>query len=223
MPAAIARPWGTSSKTRTAGLIVVALVHVAMVAALVEGFRRHAAPTPPPITQVSIEQAPPETPKRDLPAPAETPQFPAVKPFLVAIPEEPVIMPSSPPGITPASNIATEASSTAEPLGPSTSSGAAGKGAVQPALSEPVSPGMVCTAMGVPEMPSVSWTGEATFHVVADVRAGRVVSTEIRALQGSMDARTRRAFSNAIDTVLKQRYVCPGDHRFQQDFAFRVD
>jgi periplasmic protein TonB len=38
-----------------------------------------------------------------------------------------------------------------------------------------------------------------------------------------MDSRTRRAFTQSIETALKQHYVCPGNHRFQQDFGFRVD
>ena len=39
--------------------------------------------------------------------------------------------------------------------------------------------------------------GEALFRAVADVQGGRVVAVQIQALGGAMDARTRRAFSNA--------------------------
>lgn len=83
--------------------------------------------------------------------------------------------------------------------------------------------GAVCTQTASPEMPSVNWSGEALFRVVADVQGGHVVAVQIQTLAGAMDSRTRRAFSNAIEGTLKSRYVCPGEHRFQQDFAFRVD
>ena len=91
------------------------------------------------------------------------------------------------------------------------------------AKAGPVSPGMVCTRMGKPELPPVNWSGEALFHVLATVKGGRVTATEIQALRGGMDARTRRALQGAIDTALKDSYECPGEHRFEQEFQFSVN
>ncbi|WAC75300.1 hypothetical protein OU995_11635 [Roseateles sp. SL47] len=222
MPSATVRPWGASGHTRTAGLIVVALVHVAMVAALVEGFRRHAAPKPPPLTQVTVDIVKQPSPKVEPVRVPEPPLQQPIKQLLVEIPEMPPVTPTVPAATPSTAAVATSTSSTAEPM----VSGGADTGTTTPpvpAQRETVTPAMVCTSTGTPDMPSVHWAGEAVFRVVAEVQAGRVVSADIRTLQGTMDSRTRRAFTQSIETALKQHYVCPGNHRFQQDFGFRVD
>lgn len=227
MPSATVRPWGAPGHTRTAGLILVALVHVAMVAALVEGFRRHAAPKPPPLTQVQVDiaktQPPPTTPVD----PPPMPRMIEATPRLVDVPDIPLVptvTPAVPSEVTPTipGNTSISTSDAGPTVGGGTTSGTSG-GTTGPVTRDPVAPGLVCTAMGAPEMPAVQWNGEAVFRAVAEVQGGRVVAVEIRALQGGMDARTRRAFTAAIETALRQRYVCPGNHRFQQDFGFRVD
>ncbi|MBB3194303.1 hypothetical protein [Roseateles terrae] len=226
MPSATVRPWGAAGHTRSAGLILVGLVHVAMVAALVEGFRRHAAPKPPPLTQVQMDVArtpPPPTPTVDV---LPQPPLASITPRLVEVPDVSVVTPLVNP--QPPSETVTPA--LAGNGVPGESAGAGVTGATGPggtgsgtAAREPVAPGLVCTSMGAPDMPAVHWSGEAVFRAVAEVQAGRVVAVEIRALQGGMDARTRRALTASIETALRQHYVCPGNHRFQQDFGFRVD
>lgn len=227
MPSVTVRPWGAPGHTRTAGLILVAVVHVAMVAALVEGFRRHATPKPPPLTQVQIDIA--RTPPPPV-TPVETPPMPQIMeptPRFVDVPDIPV----TPPPVAPLISTETVTPTVPGNISPSTEGGAAlstgntggTAGTSGLATRDPVAPGLVCTSMGAPVMPAVQWSGEAAFRAVAEVQGGRVVAVDIRALQGGMDARTRRAFTASIETALRQTYVCPGNHRFQQDFGFRVD
>ncbi|RTL41648.1 MAG: hypothetical protein EKK53_13340 [Burkholderiales bacterium] len=83
-------------------------------------------------------------------------------------------------------------------------------------------PGAVCSVMPRPEVPVVNWTGEAVLNVVATVRGGRVVGTEVRVAQGAVDGKTRRSLQRAVETALAG-YQCQGDAMFQQDFAFRID
>ncbi len=214
--------------SRTAGLLLVVLVHVLILMALVKGLHRQVTPPPPPI-QLSMVDRPTPPPPTVKPL---TPQLPPVAPTLTPrwidpppVQVEPTV--STPPLATATSETTTEAAIT-----PSTAIGtqagttsAAGSAAAAAAASssETVLPGAICTAMASPTMPAVQWSGEALFRVVADVRASRVVAVQIQAVQGAMDARTRRAFAHAIDSTLKERYVCPGDHRFQQEFSFRVE
>lgn len=83
-------------------------------------------------------------------------------------------------------------------------------------------PGAVCAVMPRPEVPVVSWSGEAVLQVVATVRGGRVVGTDVRVAQGVMDGKTRRALQRSVESALAG-YQCQGDAVFQQDFAFRLD
>lgn len=97
-----------------------------------------------------------------------------------------------------------------------------------PAPAPPARPvvaqaGVVCTHMGKPELPALNWTGVALFKATATVRAGRVVASDVQSLKGGLDRRARRAFVDAIETALRDTYVCPGNHLFEQEFEFRVE
>jgi hypothetical protein len=59
-------------------------------------------------------------------------------------------------------------------------------------------------------------------QVIATVRAGRVVGSEVRVAQGALDGKTRRSLQRSVDSALAG-YQCQGDAMFQQDFAFRID
>jgi hypothetical protein len=100
---------------------------------------------------------------------------------------------------------------TAEPLVPP-----------QPERKAATVAGPVCVEMPRPEAPAVNWAGNAVLQAVATVQGGRMVGTEIRVVQGSMDARTRRALTHAVEAALAG-YRCPGDQRFQQEFSFRIE
>ena len=83
-------------------------------------------------------------------------------------------------------------------------------------------PGAVCSVMPRPDVPTVSWTGEAVLQVIATVRGGRVVGTDFRVAQGALDTKTRRSLQRSVESALSG-YQCQGDATFQQDFAFRID
>ncbi len=204
---------------RTTGLVLVGLVHLLMVGALVKGFQRHAAEAPPPI-QVKTINEPDTRPKPAEPLRIPEPAIPI--PRTVEVPIPPVEITQTRDPVVVAVGISDGRTSTPFEV---TEPGA--KQDVTPSRTPPdtavKAPGAICTQMAAPEMPAVNWSGEALFRAVADVQGGRVVAVQVLAMGGSMDNRTRRAFSNAIEGTLKSRYVCPGEHRFQQDFAFRVD
>jgi len=82
--------------------------------------------------------------------------------------------------------------------------------------------GAVCSVMPTPELPAVNWSGEAVLQVLATVRGGRVVGTDVRVTQGALDAKTRRSLTRSVESALAG-YQCQGDAQFQQDFAFRLD
>ncbi|KQW50777.1 MULTISPECIES: hypothetical protein [unclassified Roseateles] len=84
------------------------------------------------------------------------------------------------------------------------------------------SPGAVCSVMPRPEVPAVNWSGEAVLQVIATVRGGRVVGSEVRMAQGAPDGKTRRSLQRSVESALAG-YQCQGDAVFQQDFAFRLD
>lgn len=83
-------------------------------------------------------------------------------------------------------------------------------------------PGAVCSTMPRPEVPVVSWSGEAVLQVIATVRGGRVVGSDFRVAQGALDVKTRRSLQRSVESALAG-YQCQGDATFQQDFAFRLD
>lgn len=119
---------------------------------------------------------------------------------------------------------------TAQPMDSDQSPVAAGPVAAGPVTQAPPvrqegvvrTPGAVCSVMPRPEVPAVNWSGEAVLQAMATVRGGRVVGSELRVLQGALDARSRRALQRSVETALAA-YQCQGDAVFQQDFAFRLD
>lgn len=204
---------------RTTGLVLVSLVHLLMVGALVKGFQRHAVEAPPLIQVKTIDE--PQTKPKPL-EPLRIPEPPMPIPRVVEVPIPPVDITQTKEPVIVATGVTDGRTNT-----PFEVADAGTKQEVTPTRTPPdtaiKTPGAICTQMAAPEMPSVNWTGEALFRAVAEVQGGRVVAVQLQTLGGAMDARTRRAFSNAIEGTLKSRYVCPGEHRFQQDFAFRMD
>ena len=89
-------------------------------------------------------------------------------------------------------------------------------------LPQVQAPGAVCSVMPRPDVPAVNWSGEAVLQVVATVRGGRVVGSEVRVAQGALDSKTRRSLQRSVESALAG-YQCQGDAVFQQDFAFRLD
>lgn len=85
--------------------------------------------------------------------------------------------------------------------------------------------GMVCTQMGRPSMPALPASsavhGETLFKVIGTVREGRVVAIEVIFLRKIEDKATSMAFVKSIETLIRDTYVCPGDHVFEQEFQFK--
>ncbi|RZJ09537.1 MAG: hypothetical protein EOP39_11160 [Rubrivivax sp.] len=110
---------------------------------------------------------------------------------------------------------------------PPTNTGTVGGGtqvAVNSVKSDPVirNVGAVCSVMPQPEIPALNWTGEAVLQVLATVRGGRVVGSDVRVMHGALDGKTRRSLQRSVESALAG-YQCQGDAMFQQDFAFRID
>jgi periplasmic protein TonB len=59
-------------------------------------------------------------------------------------------------------------------------------------------------------------------QVLATVQAGRVVASDLRFARSGLDARSRRALQQSVEAALAG-YDCPGNHRFEQEFNFRLE
>lgn len=201
---------------RYMGIGLVVALHLAGIYALSAGLIRPVA-RPPEIT--TLKPLPPDV--------VEPP--PPVKPLVVAEPKltTPTIQVPEPIEFTEArSEPALVTSVPARPDAPAYPTGPtrATEPATLPAAAKPLisTPGAVCSVMPKPELPAVNWSGEAVLQVLATVKGGRVVGSEVRVAQGALDAKTRRSLQRSVETALAG-YQCQGDATFQQDFAFRLD
>ncbi|MDM4764600.1 hypothetical protein [Pelomonas sp. SE-A7] len=207
--------------SRFTGVGVVVLVHALMIAGLTSAFQRVVSDKKPePTKYIPIEEPKkPEPPTQvvKLADPTKT----LVQPTITLI--DPPIFEVQPP---------TESKPTFQPYHPpsteqqGTPVGSTHQAAVQQpakASSNVVSPRSICTRMGRPDLPSVNWSGEALFRVLATVQGGRVVSTEFQLMSGAVDGKTRRQLQTSIANALRDTYECPGEHRFEQDFNIKVD
>lgn len=206
--------------SRYAGFGIVVLIHVVLIGAIASGLARKAveAVKGPIETKVIEEKVkPPPPPEKVVPPP---PDLKAPPPPFVPIPEFVV---TAPPIAAPAiqsTQVVPPQSTVAAAPAPVAAPAPAPAPAVKPAK---ITAGMVCTKMAKPELPSVNFSGEALFKVVATVKAGRVVSADITSLKGGVDRKAQRALTAAIESTLKESYECPGDHVFEQEFQFRVE
>lgn len=137
----------------------------------------------------------------------------------VPVPEVDIVQPSDQrTGIT-----TRPADTTAKTDGPPTGGSSNAVEQAKPQFSQrPELAGAVCTIMPRPEVPAVAWSGEALLHVTATVKAGRVVASELQFTRSGLDGRTRRSLQHSVESALAS-YQCPGDHVFEQDFAFRLE
>ena len=201
--------------SRAIGLAFVAAIHVVVFIAVSQGLmipgglvKPKETPTVRPIDE------PPPLPK---PLPKLTPKEPTQVHFDPTVVPPPIIDVTAPP---PTGGIVTERG---DPM-PQDFTPRAPAGPPQTIPADTLRPmSAVCTRTQAPEAPSVNWSGEALFSVVAGTHAGRVNQVEIRLLRGAMDGRTQRAFKSAIESTMRETYQCPGDVRFTQEFQFRVE
>lgn len=86
----------------------------------------------------------------------------------------------------------------------------------------PVRAGMICTTMGKPELPRVNAVGELELAVLAVVTDGKVSDVDSKLLVGSKDMALNQKFIDSVERALRDTYVCPGDHVFEQHFRFKL-
>lgn len=202
---------------RFTGIGIVIAVHVAAITALSLGF----------INQPTIPKVPniPVLPKDIQPLePPEPPKYQPQTPSLPQVPQPEIMLP---PDILVETPPITVIEATRTDGAPSATGGSTGSTGTPPTTlvqEQPriQTPGAICSVMPRPELPVLSWSGEAVLHALATVRDGRVVASEIRVAQGAVDAKSRRALQRAVETALAG-YQCAGNATFQQDFAFRLD
>lgn len=203
--------------SRFTGLGLVILIHIVIVYAIASGLARKAVEAiKGPIETKVIEEKvkPPPPPDKVIPPPPDlkAPPPPYVPPpeFTVTAPAPPAVM-AAPTTSVPPPTTTVAATPAPAPV------------AAPVAKPTKVTAGMVCTKMAKPEMPSLSWSGEALYKVVATVKAGRVATVEVTSLRSGVDRKAQRALIAAIETTLKESYECPGDHVFEQEFQFKQE
>ncbi|MEO3691461.1 hypothetical protein [Roseateles paludis] len=202
--------------SRFTGLGVVILIHVLIVWALASGLARKVVEKvagPLDVKVIEEQVKPPPPPEKVVPPP---PDLKAPPPPFVPPPEFLVTAPAPPAPAIQSTQVAPPAAAVVAPQAPVA---AAPAPAPRPAV---ITAAMVCTKMSKPEVPSVNFSGEAAFKVVATVKAGKVSGFTFTNLRAGVDRKVQRAFQSEIETAL-QAYVCPGDHVFEQEFVFRID
>lgn len=204
------------SPARYTGIAMVVALHLAGIYALSAGLIK---PPTRPTEIATLKPLPPDGPK---PQPTVEPLRPTTphltQPAAIPVPVPPQVYPTTD---TP---MVTTAPLHADAVPTTTAGMPVTQEATRPAITQPSvsTPGAVCSVMPRPEVPVVSWSGEAVLQVVATVRGGRVTGSDMRVTQGAPDSKTRRALQRSVETALAG-YQCQGDALFQQDFAFRVD
>lgn len=201
---------------RYVGIGLVVAVHLAAIYALSTGLMK----SPPKAKEATVLLPPIPEPQRD-PEPVrkvtqiDKPSLPTVP--IVEVPIQPWV--DATPTITvearPVDAFPTQVAPHGATVAPPAHTAPAQLPQVQAA-------GAICSVMPRPDVPAVNWSGEAVLQVVATVRGGRVVGSEVRVAQGAMDSKTRRSLQRSVESALAG-YQCQGDAMFQQDFAFRLD
>ena len=204
--------------SRFTGLGLVILIHIVIVYAIASGLARKAVEAiKGPIETKVIEEKvkPPPPPDKVIPPPPDlkAPPPPFVPPpeFVVTAPAPPVVMAAPTTSVPPPTTVVAAKPAPAPPA------------PAPVAKPSKITAGMVCTKMGKPEMPSVNWSGEALYKVVATVKAGRVSAIEVTSLRSGVDRKAQRALIASIESTLRDTYECPGDHVFEQEFQFRLE
>lgn len=79
----------------------------------------------------------------------------------------------------------------------------------------------VCQRMSAPQVPPVNWQGEAVYQAQVEVQEGRVVSMAVTAPTPASNPTAHTRLVESIERAIRETYVCPGNHRFEQQFVFR--
>lgn len=87
---------------------------------------------------------------------------------------------------------------------------------------EPVRAALICTAMGKPNVPRVNAVGTLELSALSLVTDGKVTALDIKLLVGSKDQALNQKFIDVVERTLRDTYVCPGNHVFEQRFRFKM-
>lgn len=208
-----------AGRPRYSGLLVVAALHGVALWALSAGLLQRVMPPKAPDPQLTpVVEAPPQ--RAPEPAPMLKPRLEV--PVISLIPPPEPLMDGGAQQIAPAAAPAPLLAGPAGPAQPGATSEGAASGEVAANARRAISNGPLCVDMPAPTLPTLAWSGQAVLQAQAVVQGGRVVAADIRVLQGSLDPRTRRALTQAVQTALAG-YRCPGEQRFEQEFSFKVD
>ncbi len=232
----------TDARRKGVGLALVVLLHATLFYALATGLAQRAVDTvlrtpvetrviaeirkPPP---VPVVQPPPPLPQKSAvprtPPPqvnAAPPPLPLLQPSTRVATPAPPVAPEAPVAPTPVPTpmVAPLPSPAPAPAPPTV---AAAPVVAKP--SGPVQAGTVCTRMPPPEPPGISAEVQGSLFVIATLKAGRVVQVEIErnTLKGVPDRRVMRQFISAVESTLKDGYLCNGDGvQVRQEFYFDI-
>jgi protein TonB len=162
-----------------------------------------AAPPPPKIDTLPPPFIPPpEVQLASTPPPAAT--------ITATTPEPPAAVVEIAPAVPPAAPAPVVAAPPAPPP-------------ARPAA--PVSAAAACSKMAAPQPPEVSTEVKGSVFVLATLKAGRVTQVEVErsTLRGLSDRRVMRSFVAAIESAMRDGYVCSGDGiQIRQEFVFDI-
>lgn len=213
------------------GFSVVVVFHVLVVYALVNGLAKKVADgVRAPVETRLIEEIiqPPPPPPEPPPAPPQKVQAPPPKqvtpPPFVPPPEVVLTAPPSPePTITAVTPTPPLAPVEIVPTPPPPL--VVAEPAPPPKPAGPVAAGIACSRTPPPLAPSVASEVKGSLFVIGTLNNGRVVQVDIErnTLKGVTDRRMLRAFVSAVETAMKDGYVCAGDGvQIRQEFFFDI-
>jgi periplasmic protein TonB len=206
-------------KRSAKGIGLVIVTHVVIVWGLAAGLTTHfTKKATPPVTLIEM----PDKPRTVEPPPPVTRDV-DFRPVIT-----PVVAPHDITIDLPVSPITVDPTSSSKPVEGAGTGGMAGTGSIPGTRGDGVTPPAgplraeaVCDVMSMPEVPAVNWSGRASFRVQAHLVAGRVAGVQFLQVTGGMDARSRRALQNAVQTALAA-YQCRGSQAFEQEFVFNI-
>ena len=209
------------------GIAVVIAFHAFVVYALVTGLAKKVVE----VVRAPIETKVIEEIKKPLPPPEivipPPPKLEAPPPPFIPPPEVQVSAPPPPaPTITAVTATPPPAPVVIAPAPAPAPVVAAAPAPLAPPVVKPAGPvlaGTVCTKMPPPEAPGVTTEVQGSITVLATLKAGRVVQVDVEknTLKGVADRRVMRQFVSAVESAMKDGYVCSGDGvQIRQEFYF---
>ncbi len=227
-----------SARRHLVGVTAVVLLHVLIVYALVNGLgKKMVELVRTPVETQLIAEAPAPVPPAPVPAPPEPappePTPPPPEPQSVVVPKMIVprarpVAPVAAPDVAPVADTPTISIGPGPTAAPPAAAAEPVAAAPSPATKPtnlPIGAGIACSRTPPPEAPSVSNEVRGSIFVRGLVKNGRVVQVDIErtTMKSSVDRRTLKAFFIAIETAMKDGYVCSGDDvQIRQEFYFDI-